>query len=127
MAELDSISGTEKHYAKEFLRPGQPVYQLISLKPVDAAVFSESDLEALRFAWEHFGKTKSLVDVTHHYPEWKRFEARLKTDTRARMAYADFLADPPAPHDPCYALTEAERRDRLDQLQERERIEAIWS
>jgi hypothetical protein len=127
MAELDSISGTEKHYAMEFLRPGQPTYQLVSVKAVDAAVFSETDLEALRFAWERFGKTKSLVDVTHHYPEWKRFEARLKTDTRARMAYADFLADPPAPFDPCFALTEDERRDRLDQLQERERIEALWS
>lgn len=127
LAELDSISGKEKHYAMEFLRLGKPAHKLISRQAVDAAVFSESDLEALRFAWQHFGETKSLVDVTHLYPEWKRFEARLKTDTRARMSYADFLADPPAPHDPCYALTENERQDRLDQLQERDRIEALWS
>lgn len=129
LAELDSLSGPEQHYARNFLARGVGSHDVVSRAPVEETVFSDSDREALAFAWENYGQVSlhHLIQRTHQYPEWTRHEARLGSESRMPMSYADFLLDPPPGVDPCHALTEAERADRLEQLHERERVEALLS
>jgi len=64
---------------------------------VNTRVLSETDLEALQFSWEAFGKRPRIVEKTHLYPEWQRHEAAIAGgNTRVPMDYLDFLDDPPA-------------------------------
>lgn len=63
---------------------------------------SETDIEALNFAIENFGSLGSfdLVNLTHEYPEWKRFEHSLKSGMRTeRMNMDDFFEDSILPDD----------------------------
>ena len=46
--------------------------------------------------------------------------------TRVPMDYRDFLNDPVADLDPCYALTEDERKARQEQLAEMAEAVALW-
>lgn len=69
-----------------------------SLKDTDLSQLSESDQEALDFAWNTFGSTENideLVDFTHQYPEWSKFASLLQTQkTSVPMDYLDFFNDP---------------------------------
>lgn len=61
----------------------------------DMDQFSETDIEAMEFALKHFLNKASLVDFTHEYPEWKRFEKLLTpSHRREQMHYLDFFEDP---------------------------------
>lgn len=126
-AELDSLSAPERHYAVRFLSKGPDQNNVVSRAPFDPAVFSASDREALEFAWTQFGsiKLRALIELTHQYPEWKRYEVRLQSESRVQMSYEDFLYDPPAHVNPCHPLTDEERGDRLEQLRERAQVEAL--
>ena len=70
----------------------------------DMDQFSETDVEALEFAMKHFGERKSIVDLTHKYPEWKKYEKALGPSRKcAKMNYLDFFEDPSpvdVPNDP---------------------------
>ncbi|MFH1477845.1 MAG: Panacea domain-containing protein [Verrucomicrobiota bacterium] len=100
-----------------------------SVLAVDDRQLSESDREALEFAWSTFGKydDREIVEQTHFYPEWSKHAAALEKGGRARMDLMDFLKDPPAGADPCWPLTEEERAIRQEQLRELDLIEAMWS
>ena len=72
-------------------------YEYKSLVAPDLDVFSDTDIEALEFAYNEFGKldTFDLAELTHSYPEWKKFQSDLQAGTRARgMDYKDFFDDP---------------------------------
>lgn len=126
--ELDSLSHAERHYAEEFLAKGRKEYSVRSLSGVDTSVFSQSDREALLFAWITFGKNPKIVEKTHQYPEWKRHEAAIAGGcTRVPMDYLDFLDDPPANVNPCYVLQDEERAARREQLRELHEVAALWS
>ena len=105
-----------------------------SIKDIDRNPFSESDLEALEFSWDSFNHLEQydLAGLTHEYPEWKKYEVALsaKCVSRVSMSYKDFLKDPinPSPaYIHCYELTKEESSDRIEQLQEFQEIEALWS
>ena len=67
------------------------------------------------------------MEKTHKYPEWERHELALKGGaTRVPMDYRDFLGDPSANIDPCYALTDNERKARQEQLAEMAEAVALW-
>ncbi len=87
----------ELDYSKKFIKPVGK-YEVQSLSTVDMDVFSETDIEALNFAYEHFGDESSfdLSKLAHRYPEWKKFEISLrsKQTTREKMDYNDFFKDP---------------------------------
>ena len=53
---------------------------LSSVNDVDYDELSETDRGALDFAWENFGKYdwRTLVEITHKYPEWKKHRAMLE-------------------------------------------------
>lgn len=133
MAELDSLCGTERHYAGHYLakgddQEGEPGYLVKSLDSVDSSVFSESDLEALKYVWDRFGNSlRSLVNITHKYPEWKRHESQLEAGlSRVPMDIFDFFDDPEEGNDPCWPLNEEDRQIHRDALAEQNRIEALW-
>ena len=133
ISELDSLSGTERHYAEHFIGKGQPeegeqYYDIKSINPVDNTVFSESDLEALAFVWNEFGRNlPHLVDITHQYPEWKRHAAALDGgQSRMQMDYMDFFDDPDSKYNPCWPLSDEEKQLRREQLRELNELESVW-
>jgi uncharacterized phage-associated protein len=92
-----------QRYADTFIMPihnpsGPNPRALRSLRDVDPDAFSQTDLEALEFAYETFfvNFQSKLVDLTHAYPEWKKHELALASgeSKRVQMDYADFFADP---------------------------------
>lgn len=125
----DFRPAVEKAYAGQFLNPSH--YEVASLAELDRDVFSETDLEALAFAWERFGEKDEFVlaDLTHFYPEWKKHEAALEggVNSRVEMSYRDFLDDPPAEFDPCHPLDEETRQIRREETQELSAIHALWN
>lgn len=71
-------------------------YSIKSINHLDDDVFSDTDIEALTFVLENFGKMNEfeLVELSHKYPEWARFEEQLKYASRQSMSYKDFFLDP---------------------------------
>lgn len=133
LAEMSGFLGTaERTCSGQFLRPapGDP-HAFESVAEVDPMVFSDSDEEALRFAWKHFGDADAfqLADLTHEYPEWKRHETALLGGeaTRLAMSYEDFLDDPPAGIDPCGQLGEERRELLRGHLAQLRAFDRLWS
>jgi uncharacterized phage-associated protein len=132
LAEQSEFLGElEKQYSGRFIRPSrEDVHALESIDEVETSVFSQSDLEALEYAWQKFGAADGfrLAELTHEYPEWRKHEAALKSGetTRALMAYDDFLEDPPTGVEPCFALSDEERECRKEMLEEAFHFEAKW-
>jgi uncharacterized phage-associated protein len=126
----DFRPNVEKAYAGQFLDPVNR-YEVASLNDVEEKVFSESDREAMAFAWEMFGARNEfeLADLTHVYPEWKRHEPALQggVNSRVKMSYEDFLQDPPQGFDPCHPLGDEERDLRREELRELKAIHNLWN
>ena len=100
-----------------------------SLADVDQGEFSDSDIEALEFAWAKFGRFDQfqLRDLTHKYPEWQKWEKALQNRSRIDMDIEDFLEDPAENVDKCFELTDEDRQNRREQLKEFTKIVALWS
>jgi len=134
ITELDSLSGSERHYAMAYLRKGarergEDEYAVASIADADMTVFSESDIEALEFAWHEFGdRRRHLVNITHAYPEWLRHKKTLDAgQSRIRMDLADFFDDPENPSLPvCWPLTDEERTLARETYFELNRVEQLW-
>lgn len=121
------LDDREIAYASSFIRSSG--HGLVSLKPVDDAFLSESDTEALGFAWAAFGAMKEfdLAQITHAYPEWRKHEEALEIDSRIHMHLEDFLEDPEGGVEKCYELSSDTRQQRLEQLRESAEIACLWS
>jgi uncharacterized phage-associated protein len=127
--EHDSLPAAVRTYAGKFLKRTSD-YDYASVAEVDQAVLSETDLEALTFAWENFGYLPKfqLRDITHQYPEWKRHERALKSGSRrVAMDYADFFAETDSDYNPCHALTAKEREVARDLFLQRQAFDQRWS
>ena len=126
----DLLPAPARSYARKFLEK-KSVYDFASVADVDKSVFSESDLEALTFAWENFGyfPKYQLRDITHHYPEWKRHEHAIKDQghKRVKIDCADFFAEPDAGYNPCHALTAKEREVARELFLQRQAFDQRWS
>src|SRR6266581_2187863 len=84
LAEMSDFLGEEEaRYAKRFIRPAESAITYRSVADVDDKVLSESDREALEFAWKRFGRTAefTLSKLTHRYPNWKKHEPALASKT----------------------------------------------
>ncbi len=70
-------------------------YDFQSIKEVDKNVFSETDIEALNFAWDNFKSfdQHTLIDITHAYPEWKQYKKLFETGQTKRepIDFRDFF------------------------------------
>jgi uncharacterized phage-associated protein len=98
-SDEDNLADTEKEYSSKFLSTKMDNKSVSSIKALEVKVFSDSDVEALGFAYGNFGKDDkwNLVDLTHEYPEWKKFEQDFKKNSlvaRKEMDYLDFFNDP---------------------------------
>jgi uncharacterized phage-associated protein len=125
--QCDFLGTLERDYSSKYLEYVLR-HDVKSKHAIDTDVFSDSELEALEFAWQKFGDQDGLQlsDITHAYPEWKTHEAQLKMSSRVRMSLEDFLQDPPDDYEQCFALNEEEKEDRLEQLQELAQLESLW-
>lgn len=126
--EHEGLPMPARSHARKFLEK-KSQYEYASVADVDESVFSESDLEALTFAWENFGYLGhyQIRDLTHRYPEWKRHERALKDHKRVEMDYADFFSEPETGCNPCHALTAKEREAALALFRERQAFDQRWS
>jgi len=128
--DADLLPAPVRGYARKYLVKKSD-YDYASAAEIDKSVLSESDIEALTFAWENFGyfPKYQLRDITHHYPEWKRHASVLQQGGRKRvkMEYDDFFAEPDAGYNPCHALTSAEREVARDLFRSREVFNQRWS
>lgn len=122
------LGDMEKEYASRYLAVGVP-HKLQSRMPPDNEIFSDSDIEALNFAWDKFGCLSpfQLAQITHQYPEWSRHKQALKMDSRVQMDISDFFEDPPAGIDKCFELNSEEKEARRQQLAEISHLESLWS
>lgn len=130
LADMTEFLGKkEKEYASNFLETNpSDRFELKSIQPLDEKVFSKTDLQALIFAWEKFGKFNhfQLAKISHEYPEWKKHELALRSQSRVRMNYEDFFEDPDVKFEKCGDLTEDERIDRMVFIKEIQEINALW-
>lgn len=128
VAEMSQFLGEqEKGYSSTYIRPTRNAVE--SVDECDDTVFSESDLEALDFAWDKFGGYDQfeLADIAHEYPEWKKHEQALKEYTRLTMSYKDFFDDPPEGKEQCHELEAEEKEDKIAHLKELRMLESLWS
>ena len=122
---LDSRS---RSYARRYLRKND-LYHFSTIADVDNAVLSQTDCEALDFAWQTFGHYTEfrLRDITHHYPEWKRRAPALRAGRlRAGMEYSDFFDEPDAGYNPCHELSRKEREIARELYQDSESVANLW-
>ena len=126
----DLLPAPARSYARRYLEK-QSNYDYASVAEVDKSVLSETDVEALTFAWENFGYLPKyqLRDLTHGYPEWKRHQRALQhgRPRRVKMDYADFFADPEVGCNPCHALTAKEREVARELFHQRQSFDQRWS
>ncbi len=94
----DFLDDSEREYATNFIGRGGDANTVVSIAEVDNKIFSESEIEALDFSYKEFGENDALelVNITHRYPEWKKFKNALdsKETTREAMSYKDFFDNP---------------------------------
>ena len=82
-------------YVNKFLNQAHN-YFIKSVASVQTEVFSKSDLKVLEKIYSEFGHLSqfNLSDVTHEFPEWKKFEDQIKSfGGRYPMDYKDFFED----------------------------------
>jgi uncharacterized phage-associated protein len=128
--ESARLAPPARNYARRFVRR-KDAYHLGSVAEVDKSVLSQTDIEALEFAWRTFGQYTQyqLRDITHHYPEWKRHAAKLRHDShkRVQMDYADFFNDPAQGYNPCHPLSSKDRKIALDLFLDQQAFNQRWS
>jgi uncharacterized phage-associated protein len=126
--ESDYLPSSARSHARKFVRKVND-YDYASVADVDKAVLSETDMEALTFAWQNFGQFSkyTLRNITHHYPEWRRHERKLEEKKRVKMDYTDFFAEPDAGYIPCHVLMPKEREVALRLFLQRQAFDQRWS
>jgi uncharacterized phage-associated protein len=120
------LGAIERNYVEEFLKRCSD-YDFQSIKAVDQDVLSESDKEALGFAWETFNKFDQyqLAEITHTYPEWQKHKNQITgRNSRIRMDYEDFFDDPDI--DEYFQMDKASKVQALSLLKEHSTIENLW-
>lgn len=119
----------ENKYRNRFLKR-QDNLEFSSKAEVEETVLSQTDLEALGYAWKVYSDKNEfqLAEETHRFPEWLKHKAALDSgQTRRVMAYQDFLLDPPEGVEELEPLDEETRADLLDELQSIHAVESLWS
>jgi uncharacterized phage-associated protein len=122
----DYLDESARTYAQEFLESSERT--LSSVCKLDTNVLSDSDIEALEFAWKTFGHMNQfeLRDQTHNYPEWKKFKKELESVRVMQMNLLDFLKDPQQDIEKCFELSADDKVIRKDQIVESAYIESLW-
>lgn len=94
--ELDSAC---LKYVKEYLdhtEGDEKAQNIITKKPVNLDVFSQSDIESFETIYKEFGDKDQfeLAEITHDYPEWAKFKEDIEAGKRrVKMSYDDFFSN----------------------------------
>lgn len=85
--------------------------RIASVANPDEKVFSDTDEEALWDIYVEFSTQSSsqLVNLSHEYPEWKKWQAQIESGTEAssfKMPYADFFGNPTTIEDAFFAQSD---------------------
>ena len=72
------LSEVELNYTLEFLGQFEKYNYSVITSP-NLKVFSKTDLDCINSIWDKFGDFDhfKLSDLSHEFPEWKKYEARL--------------------------------------------------
>jgi len=88
---------TETDYLSKYLKQNNN-NKIESINEPNMDVFSDSDINTLETVYNEYGKLNGfkLVEISHEYPEWKKFKKVLesKSSTREVMNYKDFFLNP---------------------------------
>ncbi len=119
-----------KNYAIGYIKSTDNGKRIESLKNTDDSFFSDSDIEALNFAWNNFGHLDQwgISDFTHNYPEWEKHENSIRSGSKMKdIVLEDFFKDPDNDNiNKCYELDDKERELRREHLAELTYLEALW-
>ncbi len=91
----DFLASEEITYSKQYIeKVDNNTIESVALPDMD--VFSETDIEALNFAFKNFGEYDQfeLANLSHYYPEWMKLSKELENKGREKMSYTDFFEDP---------------------------------
>lgn len=123
----DYLDDEHEAYSLQFIKPLDNLV-LSSLREPDNSVLSDSDVEALRFAWDNFGHYDQfeLRDLTHNYPEWLTCQEDLDNASCLPMDLLEFVQDPTTNVNKCFELSKKDKSIRRDQLTELAYIESLW-
>lgn len=93
--DTDALTTDEINYIKTYLKKFS--FKIISNKAVDYSMLSESNVEVIKMIYSNFWNNNSskLIDITHKYPEWKKFEADIERWRISKMDYIDFFENTP--------------------------------
>jgi uncharacterized phage-associated protein len=86
-----------KAYRDTYIRP-KGEYKIKSLHSPENTVFSRTDLQVMESVYSSYGKLGEfqLSDLSHKFPEWKKFEEYFINGTRSKkMDFLDFFKDTP--------------------------------
>lgn len=123
----DFLDNEVRDYALKYI---EPINNLIleSINTVDTNVLSTSDVEALQYVWEKFGKLNQfqLRDLTHKYPEWKIYEDSISDKSCIPMSLSDFIKDPEEDIDKCFELDNDDKAIRTEQIEEMAQLKSLW-
>lgn len=121
------LAPAEREYAQKYLAPlGGDAHTIISLHDVDTDELSDTDVEALEFAYKTFGSrnAEDLVELTHEYPEWSKRKGELDLGaSRVFINNVDFFENPSNINDDKFAMDPAfiaeskaiyEKREAID-------------
>ena len=90
----------ETEYVLEYLDIDKQYYYNSKKQPY-LKVFSQTDRDILNNVYDYYGKYNqyTLRDISHRFPEWKRWEAALKQDSTSRfqMIMEDFFEEEKEP------------------------------
>ncbi|MCP4396022.1 MAG: SocA family protein, partial [bacterium] len=126
------LSMEEQEYTSRFFKESDQ-YHVEAVRDFEPKALTQTDIEALDFAWEKFGHYDEFTlskRISHQYPDWKKHEQKLNAPnvSRVLMSIEDFLEDSDDPSvEPCYALSTADKADTLEELREMAYIEALWT
>lgn len=92
----DYLADSERELREQVLENAGR-YTIKTKTEVQKNVFSESDLEVMCLVYDNFGNLDefTLSELSHKYPEWKKFESSLQIghSSRFEMNYQDFFDD----------------------------------
>lgn len=126
------LSDLEKEYAVRFIEPISDTNFIKSVTAFDRTELSDSEIDALKYVADNYKNLdgNKLVDLTHKYPEWKRFESALESKriTRAEMDLIDFFSDSEDNSlDKFYDLSPEEKEAKIDYLKEINYVDSLWN
>ena len=123
----DFLADTEKKYASTYIAKCYS-HCVKSIKNVNYDVFSETDIEALNKTIELKNNVKDLVKYTHKFPEWKKHQASLESDTSSRipMDITDFFSETEPDIEYCKVDKELLEMNKVMFIED-EHVSKLWS